>query len=156
MRLTGQGIQVGAQSQPLHECGQRLAGERAVGALNLVSMHSTGGQLCRRGIGVARDGGGQSILRRKRRGGQTIERIGARGVTGADKRLKRRRGRRRARLGRRCAHHNGLGLSVGRHIGNTGRTQLFQALERAFDILVRLLKFRRNAQEFLNVLGAAL
>ena len=69
MRLAGQGIQVGTQGQPLHESGQRLAGERAVGALDLVGMHGTGGQLCRRGIRVARDGGGQGILRRKRRGG---------------------------------------------------------------------------------------
>ena len=63
MRLAGQGIQVGAQGQPLHECRQRLTGERTVGALNLVGMHGTRRHLRRRGIRVARDGGGQGILR---------------------------------------------------------------------------------------------
>ena len=156
MRLAGQGIQVGAQGQPLHKCGKRLTGERTVGALNLIGMHGTRRQLRRRGICVARDGGGQGVLRRECRSGQAIERIGARGVTCADQRLKRRRGRGRSRLGRRCAHHNGLGLSAGRHIGNASRAQLFQALERTLDILVRLLKFGCDTQEFLNVLGAAL
>ena len=69
MRLAGQGIQVGAQGQPLHERRQRLASERAIGALDLVGMYSTRRQLRRCGIGVARDGGGQGILRRERRGG---------------------------------------------------------------------------------------
>ena len=69
MRLAGQGIQVGAQGQPLHECRQFLTGERTVGALNLVGMHGTRRHLRRRGIRVARDGGGQGILRRERRGG---------------------------------------------------------------------------------------
>ena len=156
MRLAGERVQVGAQSQPLHERRQRFAGERSISALNLVSMHGTGRQLRRRGIGIARDGSSQSILWRQRRGGQAIERIGARSVASTDECLKRRRGRRRAWL--RCgrAHHDGLGLSASGHIGNASRTQLFQALERTLDILVRLLKFGRNAQEFLDVLGAAL
>ena len=119
-------------------------------------MHGARGQLCRRGIRVARDGGGQGILRRERRSGQAIERIGARGITRANERLKRGRRCGRSRLGRRCAHHNGLGLSAGRHIGNAGCAQLFQALERTLDILVRLFEFGGDAQEFLNVLGAAL
>ena len=156
MRLAGKRIQVGTQGQPLHEGGQRLAGKRAIGALNLVGMHGTRGQLRRRGIGIARDGGSQSILRRERRSRQTVERIGASGVTGADQCLKRGCGCGRSGLGRRCAHHDGLGLGACRHIGNTSRAQLFQTLERTLDILVRLLKLGGDAQEFLDVLGAAL
>ena len=125
MRLAGQGIQVGAQGQPLHECRQRLAGERAVGALDLVGMHGARRHLRRRGIRVARDGGGQSILRRQRRSGQAIERIGTRGVTRTNERLKRGYRGRRPRFGRRRAHHDGLGLGAGRHVGNTGCAQLF-------------------------------
>ena len=117
------------RGQPLHERRQGLAGERAVGALDLVGMHGTGGQLCRRGIGVARDGGGQGILRRKRRGRQAIERIGTRGIARADERLKRGCRGRRPRFRRRRAHHDGLGLGAGRYIGNASRAQLFQALE---------------------------
>ena len=124
MRLAGQGIQVGAQGQPLHERWQRLTGERAVGALDFVSMHSTRRQLRRRGICVARDGSGQGVLRRERRSGKAIERIGARGVTSADECLKRRRRRGRPGLGLGRAHHDGLGLGGG-HIGDTGRAQLF-------------------------------
>ena len=156
MRLAGQGIQVGAQGQPLHERRQRLAGKRAIGALDLVGMHGTRRQLCWHGIRVARDGGGQGILRRQRRSGQAIERIGARGVTRTNERLKRGYRGRRPRFGRRRAHHDGLGLGADRHIGNTGSAQLFQALERTFDILMRLLKFGSDTQEFLDVLGAAL
>ena len=125
MRLSGQGIQVGAQGQPLHECRQRLTGERTVGTLDLAGMHGTRRQLRRRGIRVACDGGGQGILRRQRRSGQAIERIGARGVTGADERLKRGCRDRWPRFGRRRAHHDGLGLGAGRHVGNTGCAQLF-------------------------------
>ena len=119
-------------------------------------MHGTRRQLRRRSICVARDGSGQGVLRRECRSGQAIERIGARGIARADKRFKRRCRGGGSRLGRRCAHHNGLGLSAGRHIGNASRAQLFQALERTLNILVRLLKFGGNAQEFLDVLGTAL
>ena len=156
MRLAGQGIQVGAQGQPLHERRQRLTGERTVGALDLVGMHGTRRHLRRRGIRVARDGSSQGILRRQRRSSQTIERIGARGIARADECLKRGCRGRWPRFGRRRAHHDGLGLGAGRHVGNTGCAQLFQALERTLDVLVRLLKFGSDAQEFLDVLGAAL
>ena len=138
-RLAGERVQVGAQGEPLHQGRQRLAGKLAIGALDLRGG-LRGGDGGRRGSErVARDHLGKRRLRGGEGRRQRIER------TGAGRSLARghRYGRTRRRGGR-------------GHVGKPCGAQLLQALQRALDIVVRLLELSGHAQEFLDVLGAAL